>query len=130
MTDKVRIDKWLWASRFFKTRGKARTAILGGKVHLNGHRVKPGRALNTDDRLRIQRGEEEFTITVMQLSDRRGPATEAANLYLEDEESRLKREAASEERALQRQARARRERRPDKKQRRKLIDFRRGPGRG
>lgn len=126
MTDKVRIDKWLWASRFFKTRGKARQAITGGKVHLNGARVKPGRALNIGDTLRIQRGEEEYSINVVELSERRGPAVEAQLLYTEDEESRLRREAAVEERALQRAARAGRERRPDKKQRRTLIKFRRG----
>jgi ribosome-associated heat shock protein Hsp15 len=125
VNDKVRIDKWLWASRFFKTRGKARTAIMGGKVHLNDKRVKPGRILSIDDRLQIQRGEEAFSITVVQLSDRRGPAIQAQQLYREDEESRLRRETESEQRALLRAARAGRERRPDKKQRRTLIKFRR-----
>lgn len=125
MTQVVRIDKWLWASRFFKTRGKARTAITGGKVHLNGARVKPGKTLSIGDSLRVQRGEEEFNIKVVLLDDRRGPAVEARKMYLEGEQSRLKREAATEERALQRAKRAQRERRPDKKQRRSLIRFRR-----
>lgn len=125
MTDKVRIDKWLWAARFFKTRGKARTAITGGKVHLNGARVKAGRVLSLGDSLRIQRGDEEYNVEISLLSDRRGPAVEAQKMYLEEEESRLKREAAAQDRALQRAARAQRERRPDKKQRRTLIRFRR-----
>lgn len=125
MTEKVRIDKWLWAARFFKTRGKARTAITGGKVHLNGARVKAGRVLSLGDSLRIQRGDEEYNVEISLLSDRRGPAVEAQKMYLEEEESRLKREAAAQDRALQRAARAQRERRPDKKQRRTLIRFRR-----
>ena len=99
---------------------------MGGKVHLNGSRVKPGRTLNINDKLRIQRGEEEYSVCVLELSDRRGPAVEAVKLYLEDEESRLRREAESAQRALQRAARTGRERRPDKKQRRNLIRFRRG----
>jgi ribosome-associated heat shock protein Hsp15 len=121
VTDKVRIDKWLWAARFFKTRGKARTAILGGKVHLNGNRVKPGRVLSLDDELKILRGEEEFVINITGLTDRRGPASDAQKLYTESEESRLKRESVKEEKALLRAARAQRAGRPDKKQR-----FRRG----
>jgi len=125
LAEKVRIDKWLWAARFFKTRGTARTAIAGGKVHLNGARVKPGRTLNVGDRLRIQRGDEEFVVTVTELTDRRGPASEACNLYTEDESARLAREAAAERRALQRAERAGRERRPDKRQRRRIIRFRR-----
>ena len=124
MDKPVRIDKWLWAARFFKTRGKARVAITGGKVHLNGNRVKPGRILKPGDRLRIQRGLEEFNITVSVISDRRGPAAEAQKLWLEDEDSRVRREAQAEQRALERAARATRERRPDKRQRRRLIRFR------
>jgi ribosome-associated heat shock protein Hsp15 len=126
VTDKVRIDKWLWAARFFKTRGKARTAILGGKVHLNGNRVKPGRVLSLDDELKILRGEEEFVINITGLTDRRGPASDAQKLYTESEESRLKRESVKEEKALLRAARAQRAGRPDKKQRRSLMRFRRG----
>ena len=60
MNSSVRLDKWLWASRFFKTRSMAREAVSGGKVHLNGNRAKPGRSLNTGDELRVQRGEEEY----------------------------------------------------------------------
>jgi len=124
VTDTVRIDKWLWAARFFKTRGKARDAINGGKVQLNGSRVKPGRSLKTGDRLRVHREDGEFLITVRHTSNRRGPATEAQELYLEDEESRLQREATAEQNRLQRTSRMQRDRRPDKRQRRRLIRFR------
>ena len=124
MTGKVRIDKWLWAARFFKTRSIARTAISGGKVHLNGARVKPGRPVNIQDSLRIQRGEEEFTVSVLLLNDRRGPASEAQQMYVETQESRLKREAEAEARSLTRSAKADRPGRPDKKQRRRIIQFR------
>ena len=92
MDKPIRIDKWLWAARFFKTRSLAREAISGGKVHLNGYRVKPGRALKPGDSLRVQRGEEEFTIVVVELSTRRGPAPVAQTLYEETEESRVRRE--------------------------------------
>lgn len=124
MESTVRIDKWLWAARFFKTRGKAREAIVGGKVQLNSCKVKPGKTLQAGDELRVQRGVEEFTIEVLRLSDRRGSATEAQKLYREHDDSRVRREAASAERAQLRQAHSDRERRPDKRQRRKLIRFR------
>jgi ribosome-associated heat shock protein Hsp15 len=122
MTDSVRIDKWLWAARFFKTRGKAREAIVGGKVQLNGNRVKPGRTLQPGDTLRLQRGFDEFTIDVVEASDRRGPAAEAQKLYREHPDSVARRQAVAEERAAQR---AERDRRPDKRQRRQIIRFRR-----
>jgi ribosome-associated heat shock protein Hsp15 len=123
MDSQVRLDKWLWAARFFKTRSIARDAVSGGKVHLNGHRAKPGRALNPGDELRIQRGEEEYTITVLDLSPRRGPASVAQGMYEESEESRNRREQLADARKLERQARTMRERRPDKRQRRKIIRF-------
>jgi ribosome-associated heat shock protein Hsp15 len=123
--DSVRLDKWLWAARFFKTRSMAREAVSGGKIHLNGNRAKPSKPLNPGDELRIQRGEEEFIIQVAELSDRRGPATVAQSLYEESEENRKKRESLAEERRLQYQQRVGqgRERRPDKRQRRRLIRF-------
>jgi len=123
MESSVRLDKWLWAARFFKTRSVAREAVSGGKVHLNGNRAKPGRSLNTGDELRIQRGEEEYTITVVELSVRRGPAVVARTLYEEPEESRIKREQAAEQRKLEHQQHATRERRPDKRQRRRIVRF-------
>ena len=123
MNSSVRLDKWLWASRFFKTRSTAREAVSGGKVHLNGHRAKPGRSLNTGDELRVQRGEEEYTITVIELSVRRGPAVVAQTLYAETEQSRKKREQLAEARKLEHQQHTLRERRPDKRQRRRLVRF-------
>ena len=123
MESSVRLDKWLWASRFFKTRSVAREAVSGGKVHLNGNRAKPGRSLNIGDELRIQRGEEEYTVTVLELSARRGPASVARTLYEESEESRIKREQLAAQRKLEHQQNATRQRRPDKRQRRHLVRF-------
>ncbi len=123
MDASVRLDKWLWAARFFKTRSIAREAVSGGKVHLNGNRAKPGRTLNIGDELRIQRGVEEFTITVVELTGARGPANIARTLYAESEDNRLKREKLAEEHKLAREQDASRERRPDKRQRRELVRF-------
>jgi len=123
MDSSTRLDKWLWAARFFKTRSVAREAVSGGKVHLNGNRAKPARPLNVGDELRIQRGEEEYTITVVELSIRRGPAVVARTLYEESEESRIKREQLAEQRKLEHQQHTMRERRPDKRQRRRIVRF-------
>jgi ribosome-associated heat shock protein Hsp15 len=123
MESSVRLDKWLWAARFFKTRSVAREAVSGGKVHLNGNRAKPGRTINIGDELRIQRGEEEFVITIVEPSSRRGPATVARTLYEESDENRIRREKLVEERKLERQQHATRERRPDKRQRRNIVRF-------
>lgn len=120
----VRIDKWLWAARFFKTRSLARAAVQGGKVRLNDARAKPARALQIGDELRIQRGEETWVIHVEALSDRRGPASEAQKLYRESAESRTLREALAERRKAERAAMGDRDRRPDKRQRRQIIRFR------
>ena len=91
--DKVRLDKWLWAARFFKTRALAAEAVEGGKVQLNGDRPKRARALQVGDELRIRLGPYEHIVAVRALSDRRGPATQAAALYQETEASRRAREA-------------------------------------
>ena len=123
MSDTVRIDKWLWAARFFKTRGLAREAVAGGKVRLEGNRVKPGRSLKPGDQLSVSRGEETFEITVQALSDRRLSAPLAQELYTEVETSKLRREAAAEQRKLVRVTHEERIRRPDKRERRKIIDF-------
>ena len=128
MSDAVRIDKWLWAARFFKTRMLARGAINGGKVRLNGARVKPGKALSIGDQLSVQRGEEHFDLEVLRLDQRRGPAADAQQMYLESEHSRQQREQFREQRALERAARAERERRPDKRQRRQIMKFRKSSG--
>jgi len=125
MADPVRIDKWLWAARFFKTRSLARAAVQGGKVRLNDSRAKPAKTLELGDELRIQRGEETWIIHVRDLSDRRGPASEAQKLYEETAESRSLREALAERRKAERAAMGDRHRRPDKRQRRQIIRFRR-----
>jgi ribosome-associated heat shock protein Hsp15 len=121
----VRIDKWLWAARFFKTRSLARVAVQGGKVQLNGTRSKPAKTLAVGDELRIQRGEEVLTVRVQAISDRRGPATQAQQLYQETPDSLAQREAVAAQRQLERDARGGRERRPDKRQRRQIVRFRR-----
>jgi ribosome-associated heat shock protein Hsp15 len=91
--DKVRLDKWLWAARFFKTRALAAEAVEGGKVQLNGDRPKRARPLQVGDELRIRLGPYEHVVTVRALSDRRGPATQTAGLYQETDASRNAREA-------------------------------------
>jgi ribosome-associated heat shock protein Hsp15 len=91
--DKVRLDKWLWAARFFKTRALAAEAVEGGKVQLNGDRPKRARPLQVGDELRIRLGPYEHVVTVRALSDRRGPAIQAAGLYRETDASRNAREA-------------------------------------
>jgi len=123
MEETVRLDKWLWAARFFKTRSLASKAVSGGHVHLNEGRVKPSRIVKVGDRLKIRRSEEEFTVNVLALSSRRGPASVARTLYEETDDSRLQREAAREERRLIRAPASRPKGRPDKRDRRKLIKF-------
>jgi ribosome-associated heat shock protein Hsp15 len=92
--DKLRIDKWLWAARFFKTRSLAAHAVDGGKVLVNGTRVKPAKGLKPGDELQIRTPVFEYTVRVVQLAERRGSATLAAQLYAETDESKRKREAA------------------------------------
>ncbi|KAA2285685.1 RNA-binding S4 domain-containing protein [Arenimonas fontis] len=100
MTDvaAVRLDVWLWAARFFKTRALAKQAVAGGKVEVGGQAAKPARPLRPGDQLRIRRGDEVFEVQVLGLSERRGPAAEARQLYEESEASRLARAAAAAER--------------------------------
>lgn len=123
---KIRIDKWLWAARFFKTRALAQEAVAGGKVHVNGERVKPSRTVETGDMLEITKGEQRFAIAVVELSDKRGPAREAERLYVESEESRQQREEQAAMRKLLRQSAPHPDRKPDKKQRRHIIRFKEG----
>ncbi len=123
MNEKVRIDKWLWAARFFKTRSLARDAIKGGKVQLNGSRVKPGKTVEIEDRLTMRRGEDEYTITVKDTGDRRVSAALALERYEEDAGSQAGREAAAEQRKAEYQAKEQRPRRPDKRQRREIVRF-------
>jgi ribosome-associated heat shock protein Hsp15 len=123
MDEKLRVDKWLWAARFFKTRSLASKAVNGGHVSLNGGRIKPSRSVQIGDRLQIKRGLEEFTVDILALSGRRGPATVARTLYEETAESLVAREAAREQRRLVRAPASRPEGRPDKRDRRKIRKF-------
>ena len=91
--DRVRLDKWLWAARFYKTRTLAAEAIAGGKVQVNGDRVKRAKPVQIGDEVRIRLGPYEHQILVRALSERRGPASDAAQLYEEKPESRAAREA-------------------------------------
>ena len=92
LEDRTRLDKWLWAARFFKTRSLAAEAIAGGKVQVNGERVKRAKTLQIGDELRIRQGPYEHRIVVRELSSHRGPAARAAELYEETAESRAARE--------------------------------------
>jgi ribosome-associated heat shock protein Hsp15 len=125
-TARVRIDKWLWAARFFKTRSAAQEAIDAGKVKLNGERTKPAKDLKSGDRLSISIGTCEWAITVLQLSDRRGSATIARSLYDESEESRAKRDAEVAKRRAWHDPELSRRGRPTKRDRRELDRWREG----
>lgn len=93
--DKLRLDKWLWAARFFKTRSLATTAIDGGRAHLNGSRVKPAHTVHIGDEVEITRGQDRITVRVIALSDKRGPAPIAQGLYEETQQSIDRRAQAS-----------------------------------
>jgi ribosome-associated heat shock protein Hsp15 len=116
--DSVRLDLWLWAARFFKTRALAKQAIETGKIDVAGQRAKPSRAVRIGDEIRITRGDEAYEVRVAGLSDVRGPAKVAQALYLEAEESRLRRESARAQRAAERAGYQAPETRPDKRARR------------
>jgi ribosome-associated heat shock protein Hsp15 len=98
--DGIRIDVWLWAARFYKTRSLAKAAVVGGKVEVGGQAVKASRMLRVGDALRVRRGEEVFEIEVRALSDARGPAPVAQLLYAESDESIARRAAEREQRRL------------------------------
>lgn len=115
----VRLDKWLWAARFFKTRALAKAAIEGGKVHCDGVRGKPSRQVLVGMSIQIRQGFAEKTVIVEGLSEQRGPAKVAETLYRETEDSIQKREQL----AVQRQSMPYSEHKPDKKQRRQIHRF-------
>ncbi|HKJ54042.1 MAG TPA: S4 domain-containing protein [Gammaproteobacteria bacterium] len=120
---RVRLDKWLWAARFFKTRALATTAVNGGKVHMSGQRIKPSRPVGIDDCYEIRRAYERYEIVVTGLAERRGSAAEAALLYRETEASISRRAEEAEKRRLAQLQRPRPDSRPDKKQRRQIRRF-------
>ena len=121
--EKIRIDKWLWAARFFKTRSQATQAVQGGKIHLNGQRVKPSRIVTVGDELRINKLEQIFEVTVRGLNQYRRPAKEARELYDESDDSVKNREANSQMRRLIRAPGAAPVKKPDKRDRRKIRKF-------
>jgi len=121
---KVRIDKWLWAARFFKTRSVAAQAVTGGKVHVNGARIKPARMVQPGDELRIRRGELEFIVIVQGLSGKRRPAKEAQLLYEETEFSVQQREEMRGQKRLEAVNKMYGPmKRPDKRARRQIKSF-------
>ena len=122
-SERVRIDKWLWAARFFKTRPLAGEAVDGGRVHVNGDRVKAGRAIKAGDRLEIRLRQEELEVIVRGLSEQRGPASAAQALYEETEPSVARRRLLADQRRALAAAMPRFEGRPDKRSRRALAKF-------
>ncbi|WP_432455681.1 MULTISPECIES: ribosome-associated heat shock protein Hsp15 [unclassified Agarivorans] len=118
----TRIDKWLWAARFYKTRGLAREMVMGGKVHYNQQRCKPSRNVEIGATMSLWQGQQYIELVILQVSDKRGPASQAQQLYQETEDSLKKREQQTLQRKLLAQNTSP-ERRPDKKQRRQIIQF-------
>lgn len=126
-TDSIRLDKWLWAARFFKTRKLAAEAVSGGKVHLNGQRTKPGKEVKIGSKLFISKDHYSWDITITGINSQRRPAKEAILLYEETAESHAKRQQQvaqlREDRAL---FNPNQDRRPNKKQRRQIHRFKQG----
>ncbi len=123
--NQVRIDKWLWAARVFKTRSAATEAVLGGRVHVNGERVKPSKAVRHGDRVDVTIKTVRRTLDVAGVAERRGPASVAATMYVETPESRASREQQAAERRLSRPLGADLGGRPTKLARRRLDALRR-----
>jgi ribosome-associated heat shock protein Hsp15 len=119
----VRIDKWLWAARFFKTRGLAAEAVAGGKVEVNGDRAKASRIVRVGDTISIRRGLYEWTIVVKDITRLRGPASQAQKLYQETAESIRKREAVIAQLKLERSPKFDLPGRPSKRDRRAMRRF-------
>jgi ribosome-associated heat shock protein Hsp15 len=119
----LRLDKWLWAARFFKTRALATAAVAGGKVKVNGERVKAAKAIRPGDALNIHIGPYEYVVRVLALSARRGPAAQAAKLYEESESSQAARNELATRLAAERRLVTPPKGRPGKKERRQIIRF-------
>jgi ribosome-associated heat shock protein Hsp15 len=122
-SEEVRLDKWLWAARFYKTRAIAREMIEGGKVHYNGQRSKPGKIVELNAELTVRQGNDEHTVVVANISAQRRPASEAQQLYRETDASIEKREKMAQARKLNALTMPHPDRRPDKKERRDLMKF-------
>ncbi len=125
-SETVRLDKWLWAARFFKTRSLAGRAISGGKVQVNGRRAKRASGVHIGDRLRLRKGQVEYHVIVRGLSEHRGPAAEAAHLFEETTESIEARRLHASQRKAAPSYEFRAKGRPSKKERRQLERLKRG----
>lgn len=123
MDKSIRIDKWLWTSRFFKTRSMATAAVNGGKVHLNCQRVKAGRSVIVGDTLTIQKNNISYEVTIAAINSTRRPAKEACLTYVESERSKLKREQELEIKKLASATRPVPQRKPGKREREALRNF-------
>lgn len=122
----VRLDKWLWAARFYKTRSIAKEMIEGGKVHYNGQRTKPSKIVEVGAKLKLRQGSDEKTVIIQAISQQRRSASEAQYLYLETQQSIIKRENIARARKDGSLTMPHPDRRPDKKERRNLIKFKYG----
>jgi ribosome-associated heat shock protein Hsp15 len=130
VVDQVRIDRWLWVARFFKTRSAASEAVLGGRVHVNGERVKPSKVVRAGDMVEVTIGTVRRTVAVTEVAEQRGPASAAATMYAETPESRTAREQHALERRLARPLGADLGARLTKQARRRLDALRRAQRRG
>lgn len=121
--ESIRLDKWLWAARFYKTRAIAREMVEGGKVHYNGQRTKPGKVMESGAEITLRQGDDERTVIALTLTVQRRSAEQAQQLYLETPASKAKREKLAAARKINAQNMTHPDRRPDKKERRNLIKF-------
>ena len=126
--DRHRLDKWLWHTRFFKTRSQSSTAVTGGKVKVHGERVKPAHRVRTGDRISISIDSRAIEIDVIALPERRGPASEAQACYVETPQSAARSVQYREQQRLAALTRPRQDTRPDKRERRQLDRLRRQQG--
>ncbi|MEA9390903.1 ribosome-associated heat shock protein Hsp15 [Acerihabitans sp. TG2] len=122
----IRLDKWLWAARFYKTRAIAREMVEGGKVHYNGQRTKPGKIMESGAHITLRQGDDERTIVALALTVQRRSADDAQQLYQETPESVTKREKLAAARKINAHNMPHPDRRPDKKERRNLLKFKYG----
>jgi len=129
LDESIRLDKWLWAARFYKTRAIAREMVEGGKVHYNGQRTKPSKIMESGAEITLRQGDDERTVVALTLTLQRRSATDAQQLYMETPASVAKREKLAAARKINAQSVTHPDRRPDKKERRNLIKFKYGePG--
>jgi ribosome-associated heat shock protein Hsp15 len=127
--DRLRLDRWLWCVRLFKSRSQASAAVSGGRVHLNGERVKPARAIRVGDHLAVSLGGRDLELDVRAIPTRRGPAPEARACYEETPQSVARGQRWQEQQRLAALTVGRPDRKPDKKERRELLELARRQGR-